>query len=135
MERGHAPAGGGVELTKGNIMRVILFEPRFAELVKSGKKHQTIRKSARCRAGDVLSLRRWSGLPYRSKQVILKQVTCSKVVGVTVDWRGVTFEGSNIRIADEEVLAHADGFQSFIEMADWFAKTHSLPFSGEIIYW
>jgi hypothetical protein len=38
-------------------MRVIMFQPRFAGLVEAGLKTQTIRKNARCKIGDTLSLR------------------------------------------------------------------------------
>ena len=52
-------------------MRVITFKERFAEPVRSGAKRQTIRKSAGCEVGDILSLRRWTGRPRHSKQELL----------------------------------------------------------------
>jgi hypothetical protein len=49
-----------------------MFQDRFADKVRDGRKLHTIRKTARCKVGDTLSLRRWSGTPYRSKQELLR---------------------------------------------------------------
>lgn len=108
-------------------MRVILFQDRFAELVRSRQKKQTIRKKARCRPGDELSLRRWTGKPYRSKQETLLNTRCAEVLCVIVDEGKTTPKG--------EAFAKADGFESLAEMQDWFHRTHGLPFHGEIIVW
>jgi uncharacterized protein YqfB (UPF0267 family) len=55
--------------------RTIMFQPRFARLVESGAKTQTIRVKSKAKhprplpkPGDFLSLREWEGKPYRSKQ-------------------------------------------------------------------
>jgi hypothetical protein len=72
-------------------MRVIMFQDRFAELVRGGDKCQTIRWSARCRPGDVLSLRRWTGKPYRSKQETLREAVCTAVSPVAM--HGLPFHG------------------------------------------
>lgn len=37
--------------------------------------------------------------------------------------------------AAERRFAKRDGFQSWIEMSDWFEKTHELPFKGLLIRW
>ncbi len=108
-------------------MRVILFQDRFAELVRTGEKIQTIRKKARCKPGDDLSLRRWTGKPYRSKQETLRNAVCAGVEAVRVT------EGPTSK--DKELFAQADGFESLAEMQDWFRKTHGLPFEGEKIVW
>jgi hypothetical protein len=51
-------------------MKVLMFQPRFAPLVEAGTKTQTIRPVRRrpIVVGDELSLRAWTGLPYRSPQ-------------------------------------------------------------------
>ena len=32
-------------------------------------------------------------------------------------------------------IARADGFDKWGELADWFEKTHGLPFQGLLIRW
>lgn len=111
-------------------MRVILFQDRFAKLVLAGTKRQTIRKAARCKPGDELSLRRWTGKPYRSNQEIIRVETCKSVEPVIIR------EGMSVEelIALDRV-ATADGFGDALAMLAWFEKTHGLPFEGEIVKW
>lgn len=54
-------------------MRVLMFKEQFAEAVKSGTKLQTIRPPRKrpINVNDVLSLRKWTGRPYASKQQCL----------------------------------------------------------------
>jgi hypothetical protein len=107
-------------------MRVFLFQDRFAELVRAGTKRQTIRARARCKPGDELSLRRWTGKPYRSKQEILRSgERCNAVLGVLIE---------EDTIPDND-FAQADGFKDWGELLDWFRKTHGLPFEGECVRW
>jgi uncharacterized protein YqfB (UPF0267 family) len=118
-------------------MRVIMFHPRFAALVKAGRKTQTIRGAARCAAGDVLSLREWTGRPYRSKQRTLLTVECAAVRPIEFDAAGaLSVEGRKIRLAVVRAwFAEADGFEDYVGMVTWFAATHGLPFTGELIQW
>jgi hypothetical protein len=119
-------------------MRVILFQERFAGLVRSGAKTQTIRKRARCKPGDVLSLRRWTGKPYRSKQEVLREAVCTGVVSrVEMDCKGI-WVGCRLALAESpaaDANARADGFANWKEMAEWFKDAHGLPFEGELIQW
>lgn len=108
-------------------MRVILFQDKFAELVRSGAKKQTIRRKSRCKPGDELSLRKWSGKPYRSKQETICNSVCTRVQEVRI-YEGPATETS-------EILARADGFSSHAEMQAWFKNTHGLPFEGQQIEW
>jgi uncharacterized protein YqfB (UPF0267 family) len=120
-------------------MRVILFQSRFAPMVQSGKKTQTIRKKARCQPGDQLSLRQWSGRPYRSKQEELKAVVCTSVSTVSIghgsEGTGMSINGEELNFHGRHLLAQLDGFMNAIEMRDWFREVHGLPFEGEIIQW
>jgi hypothetical protein len=116
-------------------MRVILFQPRFAKLVENGMKRQTIRAKARCKAGDVLSLRQWSGKPYRSKQVILRQLLCRKVRPISIDWNEMRLDGFVLSGIQSDAIARADGFVDFDDMVLWFGITHGVPFTGELISW
>lgn len=119
-------------------MRVILFQPKFADQVEALIKRQTIRQRARCKAGDELSLRKWSGLPYRSKQQhLVESVTCKSVWPVVLEIVAGTLQ---IRVAgaivpDSDAFAKADGFTSAAAMREWFESTHGLPFGGELITW
>ena len=106
-------------------MRVIMCQDKFVSLIKDGRKRQTIRASARCKPGDALSLRRWSGRPYRSKQEVVLETTCTSVEAVRID---------HTEHPTEE-LARADGFDGVGEMLQWFEYHHGLPFDGWIIRW
>jgi len=113
-------------------MRVILFQERFAPLVAAGTKRQTIRKTARCKAGDSLSLRRWSGKAYRSKQELLRTAVCTAVKPVRIAFHDAYVCGVK---EDGQHLAALDGFNDWAEMRDWFEAVHGLPFSGWLIEW
>ena len=107
-------------------MPTLIFQPQFCSAVQSGAKTQTIRPPRKrpIRVGDPLSLRAWSGKPYRSKQSILAFGVCSAVEEITI----------NDDFADE-AEARRDGFKTAAEMRDWFAETHGLPFRGVRVSW
>jgi hypothetical protein len=109
-----------------------MFQDRFAALVAKGTKRQTIRKTARCKVGDTLSLRRWSGKPYRSKQAVLREAVVERVRDVEINHYDVFVD--NERFPGQH-LAALDGFKDFEEMRDWFSTVHGLPFRGQLIQW
>lgn len=120
-------------------MRVLMFQPFFATLVEYGTKNQTIRAQARCKVGDTLSLRRWKGKDYRSKQEILKTARCTAIAPIQI---GTGPAGDEIMlegiVCDTDVraeLARADGFSCASAMIQWFRTTHGLPFTGYVIRW
>ena len=113
-------------------MRVLMFQERFVDAVRAGRKLNTIRKTARCKPGEMLHLRRWTGKPYRSKQETIRNETCLSVSPVRVSNAGVSVGG---RWVDAEQIAKADGFVDFGEMVLWFGITHGLPFNGFLIRW
>lgn len=116
-------------------MRVIMFKDQFAQKVMFGEKCQTVRKSARCKVGDRLSFRRWTGKPYRSKQFLLTEATCTGVFKIHIGDDGVEIQNVPIMFPDRDDFARADGFTGFAQMADWFRDVHGLPFDGELITW
>lgn len=70
-------------------MNVILFQPRFEPLILAGTKTTTIRPTRRdgrprARSGEQVSLRVWSGLPYRSPQREVGQALVTEVSGVII---------------------------------------------------
>jgi hypothetical protein len=123
-------------------MRVIMFQDRFVDKVRSGAKTTTIRTSDwHIKPGTVLSLRRWTGKPYRSKQEILREAVCVSVEGIHISKIGCAVEtipgysGGFTERGHENDIAKQDGFASFPDMVDWFEKNHGLPFDGYLIRW
>lgn len=126
-------------------MRVIMFQARFEEPIQRGLKGSTIRRTARCKPGDELSLRVWTGKPYRSKhREIIPKRTCLAV-------RPVRMHGNHEKLlldldgtvvvdpTDLHYLAQKEGFTSWSEMQAWFCEVHHItatnPFTGMLIEW
>ncbi len=141
-------------------MPALNFQSQFAPLVESGKKRQTIRayrKDGRdptpgCKLYLFTGMRTKSCrrlvAPYRSNliRVFVPFVTLGAVVkcksakpihisrneyGDPVLWR----RGENGPEYLPLNTARRDGFRNEFEMADWFEKTHGLPFEGLLIRW
>ncbi len=113
------------------------FQPRFADLVESGAKTQTIRKTCRAKIGDTVYL--YTG--QRTKR-------CRKLgegVVTGVHWfhlrrdresRPYMLIGSlPLTFSHMDDFARRDGFRSAQEMVDWFQNVHGLPFNGWLINW
>lgn len=113
------------------------FQRSFAEAVEKGDKRQTIRaqgKRRHARKGDNLQL--FTGQRTKACRK-LRDAICYDVCPITIfEDKILTFNPQEIHLGDElECLAQKDGFASWIEMRDWFAKVHGLPFSGIMIRW
>lgn len=101
-------------------MSVILFQPRFEPLILAGTKTTTIRPPRRdgrprARLGETVSLRVWSGLPYRTPQREVARAEVVAVFPVRV-WRGGIErldlpEGD--RSLDRKWCARRDGFANW----------------------
>jgi hypothetical protein len=123
------------------------FQPRFAALVESGVKRQTIRPQPKRipRPGDTISLRAWKGRPYRSKQRILREATISNLEGITIHADGVEISPGTLRVfwmgeagrrrPHLDAFARKDGFADWPDMKAWFLANHTLPFTGCLITW
>lgn len=64
-------------------MIVLMCQDQFVPKILDGSKLTTIRrirKRGNPKPGDILSLRRWTGKPYRSKQEEIKIVKCKSVM-------------------------------------------------------
>lgn len=119
-------------------MRVILFQNRFEQPILDGVKDCTIRahrKDGRplVRAGETISLRVWTGLPYRSKQREFAQRTVKFKFPVRVHIHGI------VRLDTGDKLTHIRlskylGFSGWREAKDWYKDTHGLPFDGVLIH-
>jgi len=143
-------ACAGLARPGGSANFVRMFKPRFAKLVKAGKKLQTIRPLPKRipRRGDTLSLRRWKGKPYRSRQIILRESTVDRIEVCRIQEEGIYAppgDGSLLAISGVKYIlykddsanrfARADGFKDWNEMREWFRTEHGLPFDGVIIFW
>lgn len=125
---------------------VRMFSPRFAPLVESGAKLQTIRPTPKRmpQPGDTISLRCWTGKPYRSKQRVLREAVIAEVAEIELisnDVRWIInaeFEFGWDGPGHDDMMDHFardDGFKHWPDMRDWFQQQHGLPFSGILIRW
>lgn len=115
----------------------LMFQPQFEPMIVSGRKVHTIRPKRKVplRPGQPLSLRVWTGKPYRSPQreFLSAKVWRVGVIGISVD--GIALNGSLLAYDQAYQIAYHDGFESVKELRRWFMDNHELPFEGEIIYW
>ncbi len=120
-------------------MPALNFQEQFAAAVESGEKHQTIRRvwERPIKIGDTLYL--YTG--QRTKRcALLMTATCLGVQPVTIDVGHYVFR--HTKVAGEyggydhlNRFAEQDGFDSWIEMRDWFDERYGLPFEGVLITW
>lgn len=112
---------------------------------KKIKKRHTIRAGNHFTAGDMISIRCWSGAPYNSTQIILAEDVKIKSVynieiiidsgchlfdRIYISWVNPKNDGYDRLLSIGEV-AKNDGLK-FIDFTAWFNK---LPFTGQIIVW
>lgn len=111
------------------------FQKQFAADVENGEKRQTIRAhrkdGRRPKIGDALQL--YTGMRTKACRK-LRDAACHDVCDIRIDENRVTV-WSPQEFLDPEALAKSDGFKSWAEMRDWFAKTHGLPFKGIMVRW
>lgn len=119
-------------------MPVLMFQPWKARKVESGESRQTVRPERKnpILPGDDLSLREWTGKPYRSKQKVLREEICHSTRPVEIDVGAALYIGGNLcSEAMRNLFAREDGFDDYNAMLAWFEKNHSLPFTGVCIKW
>lgn len=123
-------------------MPLLGFQKQFAALVESGEKRQTIRayrKDGRDpKVGQTLYL--YTGL--RTKQCRkLGEAQCLLANGISIGsnggmiWYPPNIKGVHMGDVKRRRIARLDGFGSYVEMIEWFDKTHGLPFEGQLIRW
>jgi len=117
-------------------MPAINFKEQFAELVKSDKKRQTIRRVRKrpIVKGDVLYL--YTGQRTKNSRS-LGVAVCEEVIPITILSDGIKIDGSG-RMGYLNYLndfAQADGFEDWKDMIAWFDKQYKLPFEGVLIQW
>jgi hypothetical protein len=99
-----------------------MFKPQFAPLVESGAKLQTVRPipNRMPKAGDRISLRMWTGKPYRSKQRVLREAAIVAVETFSLCDTGrellVYVNGYELHPEQINAFAVADGFKNGINV-------------------
>jgi len=118
------------------------FKEQFAGDVEDGAKLQTIRRDARCKVGDKLQL--YTGM--RTKKCRkLADAVCTAVIPVKICDTEMFLNGERLHPGNalrgeyddrDNDFAQKDGFDSFMDMADFFRQQYgSLPFEGFVIRW
>lgn len=117
-------------------MPALNFQKRFASLVESGRKTQTIRafrKDGRNpRPGQTLYL--YVGQRTKGCRK-LGEAECIAVDAVTITEDGIVFTGGHLSAEAADRMAEADGFRDFVAMRLCFLIEHGLPFDGLCIRW
>lgn len=122
-------------------MAVLMFSPRFHDLVERGLKTQTIRGDRKrpIEPGDPLSLRAWTGSPYRSPQRVLRESICLGVDPVRIDFEAdqllIEVRGIYLGPIRTQQFAVADGFRDISDMARHYRSVRKTPFTGVVIRW
>ena len=116
---------------------LLTFQPRFADLVASGAKRQTIRRLRAWGMGDTLHL--WEGgRTHKVRKLGVARICwfgavriedCSVLIrDAGTPWRPIEAE-------DLTPFAWADGFQTAVEFFSFFRERYGLPFEGVLIRW
>jgi hypothetical protein len=122
-------------------MAALMFQDRFVPLIRAGRKCHTIRRERKrpLRLGNRLSLRRWKGKPYRSKQETIGEAVVTEVASIAIDWPSahpeIEVDGVRLSERERERLARLDGFESAAVMGRWHRAVNGLPFVGVLIRW
>ena len=115
----------------------IMFQPQFEPMIVCGRKPHTIRPTRKIplKVGQTLSLRVWTGKPYRSPQREFLSATVKSVDPILIEMVDIVVDGRPLSPGEQQALAFDDGFSDADCLRNWFLKTHGLPFEGELIHW
>lgn len=114
-------------------MVALNFSPQFADDVASGKKTQTIRQSAKVKAGQAIQL--YTGQRTKACRK-LGDAECIDCTYVGLNGRGVTLGDKSKFPSAIDEFARADGFANYGAMWLWFSEKYETgSFTGYIIRW
>lgn len=114
-------------------MVAINFKPQWVPLILDGVKRQTIRKTARCKAGDELQL--YTGQRTKACRLIGTAV-CQHVESIVIANDYLSTGYYRIPAGDAHAIAQVDGFETIDALREWFRKQYgALPFEGVRIMW
>lgn len=119
------------------------FQSRFAALVESGEKRQTIRRTAK---GATRGMTAYLYTGQRTAHCRkIGEGTIYDVLPIEIGrhacgepYASITgYDGNLTHLVHEhlDALARDDGFTSGEDMAEWFAAQYSLPFTGYLHQW
>jgi hypothetical protein len=115
------------------------FQSRFADLVASGQKRQTIRVTRKypIKPGDTLHF--FTGMRRPGCRRLRDSAECigvsEVVIGEGKHQDDIRLDGAIIGTESRAALARSDGFCCTTEMIAWFREAHGLPFEGVVIRW
>lgn len=114
-------------------MVALNFHKQFANDVEAGRKVNSIRKTKRCKPGDILQLYTGQRTKYCRK---LCEGICVDVVPVDITPE-VLYVGQKkiINQNGKDKFAEKVGFGSYDEACDFYEDYHGLPFSGYLHTW
>lgn len=127
-------------------MPALNFSARFADLVASGEKRQTIRaprSDGRPHASPGQIIKLYTGMRTKECRLLALGVVES-VERVVIHPAGIEYNPGTDRVRSMweaplsdllNCFARSDGFKDWAELRDWFAETHGLPFTGTLIKW
>lgn len=124
-------------------MPAINFKKRFAEMVESGEKRQTIRPKRKDGRNPHPGDRLYFYVGLRTKGCrFLGEAICREVIPVYFEGGGIIVLGvERLDQEQKEDLAKKDGFASFDEMEQFFddlyqeGEEQGLPFHGLLVKW
>ncbi len=121
-------------------MPALNFQARFADPVETHTKRQTIRRVWKrpIKVGDTLYLKTGMRTKHCRK---LRTVVCLECRPITINEHSISLltPGYTVELWPEggplEWFAFRDGFQSWVDMREWFKARYGLPFEGVLITW
>jgi hypothetical protein len=125
-------------------MPAINFDPRFAELVASGQKTQTIRQTQRCKPADRLQL--YTGQRTKAcRKLVTPDPVCEAVYKIFFTTKRLlinnihsTWDNQNIfsDSAQLDAFAQKDGFADYADFLKFFSETyHTTKIVAFLITW
>ncbi len=117
---------------------VFMVQERFVEPIKRGTKYTTIRpvRKRLPKRGALVTIKRWRGKPYRSKQEVVAEGRLVEVMPIIIFETSIMVNGKVPAEWDEPLFAMGEGFQDAAEMRDWFRDQYGpLPFVGTLYQW
>lgn len=117
-------------------MVAINFNQRFANMVQSGKKRQTVRRSDHpAEAGKKLQL--YTGQRTKDcRKLVYPDPVCLLTDYCAIRKHYITFGNRDLHPRSSDDFAKADGFENYDEMYRWFAERYEADeFVGKVIKW
>lgn len=119
-------------------MKKLCFEDRWICDVKDGKKGQSVRSQTNLKREEIFKLCDEDGVEFA-------RAKCIGINEVEIDSTEMSLNGERLFASiqyreqsepTDNEFAEADGFEGFMEMADYIKKQYgSLPFKGVVIQW